>query len=399
MFKGLPLAKALQGRGHEVSVLTGFPNYPGGRLYPGYESQSFKSEVMDGVVVDRVPLFPSHDRSGVRRALNYLSFAGTSSLSSIFRKQRPDVVWVYNLVTLAPTWSIMRALHGCAVVLEVQDLWPESVVGSGMMRGAATLKKILAAGCAAAYRSADRLVAQSPGFKRHLMQLGVPSDRIDVIYNWTDEADASFSPRELSAVRERSGMSDRFTILFAGTMGTVQALDCVIDAAAQLSQSAPQVEFVLLGGGVDVERLKKRANGRTNVRFLPRCSSQEARELSCAADALLVHLKDDRLFSITIPSKTQSYLRAGRPILMGVRGDAASLVELAGAGFSFEPENAGSLVETVLRLLCCSPEDLRAMGSDGREFYDQKLSLEQGVSQLENTLAQAITAKQSASKF
>jgi colanic acid biosynthesis glycosyl transferase WcaI len=204
MFKGLPLARALQARGHDVSVLTGHPNYPGGRLYPSYGKQRFWREEMEGVRISRVPLFPSHDSSGLRRALNYLSFGAASAWQSIFREERPDVVWVYNLVTLAVTWNILRKLHGCAVVLEVQDLWPESVIGSGMMRRSRTLDLALTAACEVAYRSADGLVAQSPGFRSRLIDRGVSADRIRVIPNWTEESGAEPTPEDRLAARRRA---------------------------------------------------------------------------------------------------------------------------------------------------------------------------------------------------
>ncbi len=383
MFKGLPLAKALQARGHDVEVLTGFPNYPEGRLYAGYERQRFRHEILDGVPVHRVPLYPSHDRSGLRRATNFVSFGASSAIAAIVQSRQPDVVWVYNLVTLWPTWTILRLKHRCRVVLEVQDLWPESVLGSGMMHRSRFLRRALAAVCAAAYRSADGLIAQSPGFRERLIEAGVPAERVGVIYNWADETVPEPSPAERAAAREKARMDGRFTVLFAGTMGTTQALDCVMRAAALLQTRRPEIQFVLVGGGVDVDRLKMLAASLANVRFLPRCSPAEALALTVEADALLVHLRADPLSAMPIPSKTQAYLRAGRPILIGVKGDAAQLVEAAGAGLSFEPENGDSLAAAVEQLVDEGAEALRTRGRNGRAYYDEKLAFLNGVQQTE----------------
>jgi colanic acid biosynthesis glycosyl transferase WcaI len=178
-------------------------------------------------------------------------------------------------------------------------------------------------------------------------------------------------------------------VLFAGTMGTAQALDCVIDAARRLAEINPRVQFVLVGGGVDVDRLKAQAAGVGNVRFIAHCTRREAAAMSMEADALLVHLRSDPLFEITIPSKTQAYLRAGRPILIGVKGDAADLVRAAGAGLAFEPENGAALTEAVNRLVGIGPRCRDAMGADGRAYYEAWLSFAGGVTALEQALAEA----------
>lgn len=341
MFKGLPFVKALMARGHTVEVLTGFPNYPGGKLYPGYRVRCFQEERIEGIRVVRVPLYPSHDRSGVRRIANYLSFGASAALLGPWLVNRPDVIYVYNLVTLSPAWRLLRQRFGCPVVLDVQDLWPESVTMSGMLRNRA-LNRLLKAGCSRAYRSADRIVAQSPGFSRHLKALGFPAEQMDLIYNWCEEGSVDLTSEEMRRIRTENGFANRFNVLFAGTMGKAQALDCVIDAARSIATQAPEVMFTLLGGGIEVERLKERAAGLKNVQFLARCPAAQAARIAAASDALLVHLKRDPLFSITIPSKTQAYFHAGKPILMGVEGDAAYLVQEAKGGFCFEAENAAS---------------------------------------------------------
>lgn len=380
-FKGLPLAKALRELGHEVQVLTGLPNYPGGKVYPGYKVRLTQREWMDGIAVNRVVHYPSHDRSGLRRMANYLSFAAAAAVFGPTMVKPPEVIYAYNLITLAAAARRWRAQWRTKLVLDVQDLWPESVLGSGMMRSR-LLTAFLTRWCLHEYRRADALVVLSPGFRRNLIERGIPAKRIEVIYNWCDEGAIGVPPQRVS---NAEFPADRFHVVFAGVMGVSQALDVVIDAAARLADSAPDVLFTLVGGGTEPPRLTGRAEaiGLSNVRLLPQRPMSAMGEVYAAADALLVHLRDDPLFAITIPSKVQVYLHAGRPILCGLRGDAAELVERAGAGVCFPPNNHEALAAAVLSLRALSPETRRIMGRRGKQFYDEHLSFRRGVAQLD----------------
>lgn len=386
--KGLPLAKALRDRGHHVEVLTGFPNYPGGRVYPGYRVRVWQRESMDGIRINRVALYPSHNRSGIQRILNYSSFGASASVVGPWLVKRPDVVYVYNLVTLIMAARVLRMLHGARIVLDVQDLWPESVAASGMLRSRLVLAA-LERWCRKQYRMPHQLIALSPGFKNELVARGVDPEKVEVIYNWCDESSMQLSPANREAAIQLK-FDGRFNVVFAGTMGTVQALDVVIDAARRLDAAAPDVLFTFIGGGVEVDRLKKNAEGLRNVQFLPARAISEIGPVLVNADALLVHLKDDPLFEVTIPSKIQAYLYAGRPILCGVRGDAARLVESARAGLPFEPENPQSLAAAILAMKQLDHAKRAAMGGAGRRFYDRELSLQRGAARIEAVLRRVI---------
>ena len=218
----------------------------------------------------------------------------------------------------------------------------------------------------------------SKGFKGRLVTEGVSEDRVTVIPNWS----LSLSDGESSGLdlRQKLGWTDHFVILFAGNMGDAQALTTVLDAA-KLLESDDHVHFAFLGGGVALDSLKDRASmlGLTNVQFLPRVTTEEVGSYLQASDALLVHLKKDPLFSITIPSKIQAYLQAGRPILIGVEGDASDLVSEAGAGLIFEPENASDMAEKTRMLAELSVEEREAMSQNGARYYREELSLELGT--------------------
>ena len=183
------------------------------------------------------------------------------------------------------------------------------------------------------------------------------------------------------AEKREPQLAGRFNVIFAGTMGKAQALDAVLDAAALVAKSEPNVQFVFVGGGIDRARLKKSAEDRrlANVIFLPRRPVSEISAVLAMADVLLVHLKNDPLFEITIPSKTQAYLQVGSPILMAVRGDAAALVKAANAGICCAPENPEEIAKAVMYFHAMPKMEREQLGDNGREFYQRELSLKVGT--------------------
>ncbi len=379
MFKGLPFAKALQEKGHHVEVLTGFPNYPSGKIYPKYKLKFYQKELIDGILVHRLFLYPSHDRSGIKRLLNYLSFMVSSLFLAPFLTERNDIIYVYNLITLGWTARFLRVFKGGKIVYDVQDMWPESVTNSGMLNNE-MLNWILKCWSNSIYRKADHLVVLSPGFKKELMNRKIPDERISIIYNWSD-----------SYVKERTFLSDNienlfksrqnFNIVFAGTIGFFQALDVLLEAAKELKQYDSFIKFIVAGSGTEVERLKKSAQKMylDNVHFVGQIDRQNVGTFLSKADALLVHLKDDPLFRITIPSKTQTYLSIGKPILMGVKGDAADIIKEADCGYCFEPEDSSSLIKNICKLKTISIDMRNKMGENAKNFYNINMSFEKAL--------------------
>lgn len=386
-FKGLLFARELSRRGHQVSVLTGFPNYPGGKLYPGYRVRLWQRETIDGIDILRVPLYPSHDRSALGRVANYLSFALSASTLGLLLTRRVDVAYVYHPpATVGLPAMAFRWLRGVPCVYDIQDLWPDTLMATGMVTGG-FIPRVVAWWCGLVYRAMDRLVVLSPGFKRLLVERGVPAEKVEVIYNWCDEPDRA-APLAVLPVEEGAVLAGRFNVVFAGNMGLAQDLDTVLAAARLLTASHPVVQFVLVGGGLDTARLKAAVaiTGLANVIFLPRRSPSAIGAVLSAADVLLVHLRDDPLFAVTIPSKTQAYLAAGRPILMAVRGDAVELVRQSGGGIGCSPGDPAALAAAVGALCALSREQREAMGRAGREYYRQHLALDSGAAKFERIL-------------
>jgi colanic acid biosynthesis glycosyl transferase WcaI len=244
-FKGLPFAKVLQDKGNEVEVLTGFPNYPGGKIYSNYRLRVFQRETMEGIRVHRVALYPSHDKSAIRRIANYISFSISALMIGPWLIRKPDIIYVYNLVTLGPPAFLLRFLFGSKVVMDVQDLWPESVLKSKMLENGFLLN-FLSAFSLWVYNNVNKLVVLSPGFKRELASRGVQPEKIEVIYNWCDESSISKN-ESLSDLVKHSEFSGKFVVLFAGTMGIAQGLDTLLDCARICSEDLPNVQFVFVG--------------------------------------------------------------------------------------------------------------------------------------------------------
>lgn len=377
-FKGLAFAKKLKSEGHDVEVITGFPNYPGGKIYTGYKQSWLMRENMDGIVINRVPLYPSHDGSGLKRAFNYISFAITSCLCGMFLTKKPDVIYAYHPpLTVGLSAVFIGFFRRTPVVYDIQDMWPDTLKATGMFNNAKALT-LISKVCLFVYRRAAALVVLSPGFKKLLIERNVPENKIHLIYNWCDE-------KALNQVSESQDlctvMEGYFNIVFAGTMGKAQALNAVLQAAVIVQAKNKKIRFVFVGGGIEVDGLKQLATelDLQNILFLPRMPMTEIGQLLKLADVLLVHLKKDPLFEITIPSKTQAYMAVGKPLLMAVHGDAAELVNQSQAGFSIEPENATAIADAALKFAEMPSEQLQSMGHKALMYYQNKLSLDIGT--------------------
>jgi colanic acid biosynthesis glycosyl transferase WcaI len=389
-FKGLPFAKELVRRGHKVQVLTGFPNYPGGKLYPGYRVKILQREIIEGIPIIRVPLYPSHDNSAIRRVFNYVSFAISAALLGCLLVRKADVLYAYHPpATVALPALLIGAIRRIPVVYDIQDLWPDTLEATGMVHNRQILR-IVGSWCRMTYRRVRRIVVLSPGFKSALMTRGVPAGKIDVVYNWYPE-DELTSTRRDEVLAQELGMAGKFNVVFAGTMGRAQGLDTVLAAAGILKTEAPNVQLIFVGGGIDVERLKGIAEERrlTNVKFLARRPRNEIGAILGLADVLLVHLRKDPLFRITIPSKIQAYLAAGKPILAGVEGDAADIVKEAEAGLICDSDSPGDLAVCIGRFAGMTPKSLEELGQNGLRFYMSEMSFEKGMNKFEEVFGNA----------
>jgi colanic acid biosynthesis glycosyl transferase WcaI len=390
---GMAFARWLCRQGHEVEVVTGFPNYPTGRFYPHSHPTVWRREHLDGIRINRVLLYPSHGRSAVGRVANYGTFALSASTLGTALIGKADAIYVYHPpATVGLAALVWKLLLHIPFVYHIQDIWPDSVIESGMIRDGAARKLVevaLASWCGLMYSSASRIVAQSPGFKRILVERGVPDSKIEVVYNWTEES--IFNPVQPDPVlAEELGMSSRFNLVFAGNIGHFQGLDTAVEAAGRL-RHLKRFQLVIVGTGQAEHHLRNLAAtlGADNVCFLGQRPFAEMTRINALASALLVSLQDRSFFAATIPSKTQVGLASGRPLLMAVRGDAADLVHKAGAGVVCPPDDVAGLISAIEQLYSRSDTELDSMGARGRDFYVRELSMDRGARRIESLLTAA----------
>jgi colanic acid biosynthesis glycosyl transferase WcaI len=391
--RGLPLAKSLRQSGDDVEVITGFPNYPGGKVYAGYKVRPWQRQSMDGVPVLRVALYPSHDGSAAGRILNYGTFALSAATLGTCLSSRADVAYIYHPPPTVGLPAIaLKTFRRLPCVYHIADMWPESVIESGMIKGdfaRRVANRVLSTWCNFVYRQSAEITVLSPGFKRLLIERGVPADKVHIVYNWTDEE--VFHPVERDArLASEYGLADTFNIVYAGNVGAFQGVDVIVKAAAQV-RDIPNLRVVIAGSGqkeMEVRALAREMDAR-NVVFLGRREYWEMGAIYGLADVLIVHLKDKPFFAATIPSKTQVSLACGRPVLMGVRGDSADIIENANAGLVCDPENPAAMADAMRRFFAMSRERLGELGANGRNFYLKEMSLAHGTQRMRDIFAKA----------
>ncbi|HEY4029923.1 MAG TPA: glycosyltransferase family 4 protein [Caulobacteraceae bacterium] len=374
VIKGLKFVRALQAAGHEVTVVTGFPNYPTGRLYPGYRLRPIQRERIEGVEVIRLALYPSHDANSVRRSLNYLSFFLSALVYLLVRRERFDRAYVYHPpITVGLAAAVAGLVRRLPFILDIQDLWPDTLAAVGM-EGGRRLSRPIGWLCAFVYRRAAAIVAQSDGMRAALAARGVPADKLVTIHNWADV--------EPSGVGHAAPLDPHhFVVVYGGNLGKAQGLSTVLEAAARLRDLRPDILIRLYGDGVEAAALRAQAQALdlSNLEIHPHIGKAEITEVFARADALLVHLTDHPLFTITVPSKIQAYLATGRPIAAGIAGEAARLLGESGAAMVAPPSDPAALAAAIAALADIPADARRRMGLKGRRYYQRNLAFQQGL--------------------
>lgn len=323
----------------------------------------------------RTWLLPFPNRKAYERMLNYSSFCLSAGISGSFL-ERPDVVVATSpqlLVGLAGWW--IAKLKRVPFVLEVRDLWPESLAAVGVGNAKSLLHRLLGKVAGFLYRKADHIVVVTPAFREHLVRCWqVPAQKISVVQNGVETK--LFSPgKDPGDLRESLRVSGKFVVSYIGTMGLAHGLETLLQAAEILQWRAPDVVFMLVGEGADRARITAlaKSKGVANVFFVPQQARENIPAYITASDACLVLLKKSQVFETVIPTKMLEFMACGRPVILGVNGQARQIIESSRSGLYVEPENASALCEAILRLQ--QQEFLReSLGRNGREYIVQHLS-------------------------
>ena len=378
------LARELQRRGHEVTVVTAFPHYPSGDLYPGYRLAPWRWEVRDGVRILRTYIYPYHGGRSILRMVNYLSWM-VSSIQAAWLAPRCDVMYVWHPpLTVGVSAWIVSYLKGVRFVYDVQDLWPESALASGLMREGLLVRALFRL-ADWVYRRAPRILVVSRTAAAYLGERGVDAEKLAVAHHWVDTS--PFEAPTHRDVRAEFGWGATFVVMFAGNLGMVQGLETVVEAAALL-RTRRDVAFVLVGDGSDRPRLERLVAelGASNVMFAGRHPAADMPAFMRAADALLVHLRPSDIADHAIPTKILSYMAAGRAIVCATGGAAADLVRDAGAGVTVTPGDARALADAIVGLAALEPDARETLGANGQAYLSEHFDKQRVIDGYERIL-------------
>ena len=362
------LSSAWVEAGHEVTVLTAMPNHPTGVIPPEYRGKPFVRESYRGVNVCRTWIYAAANKGFAKRSAAYGSYAASAMLHGQWRVPPCDVVIATSPQLLCgAAGAAVAATRRVPFVLEIRDLWPESIVAVGalpaghpVIRGLEVLEKGL-------YRAADHVVVVTDAFRDNLSSRGVPRDKISVIKNGVDLQRFHPSPRD-TAMRARLGFGERFVCAYVGTHGMAHGLDAVLDAAKALLGD-DRIRFLFVGEGAERARLQRRIVDEhlTNVQMLGSLPRDAMNEVYATADLCLVPLRKTELFTTVIPSKIFEIFAMARPVLLSVDGEARSIVERAEGGRFVPPEDVAQMVDAI-RAYATSPHEAAAAGQRAERY-------------------------------
>jgi len=366
------LALGLRQLGHSITVLTGQPNYPGGHFFPGYSAWHGEDEY-EGIRVARVPLISRGASRGLRLVANYFSFALSASILGPWKcRETYDAVIVFqpSPITVGLPALRLKALRGVPILFWVQDLWPETLAATGAVRSRILLRQVDSL-VRFIYRRCDRILVQSRSFADYIAEQGVPPRKIRYMPNW---AENSFEPVTLEAgAAEDEELPRGFRVMFAGNIGVSQSFATILNAAERL-RHRKQIQWIIIGDGREKNWVQREISLRELDQTVHLMGSRAATQMPryfAASDALLVTLKTNNAFARTVPSKVQSYLACGRPIIGSLDGEGAAIIEEARAGLVCRSEQSDELARIVAAMADLPSERRMAMGAAGRKYYEQ----------------------------
>ncbi len=368
-------AQVWRDQGHQITILTGVPNFPAGKVFAGYRNRWFQRETWRGLNVIRVWTFIAPNRGFLWRTLDQLSFMFAAVLGS-FRAGKVDLVVATSpqFFTAMAGWCVAK-LRGIPFVFEVRDLWPETIAAVGALRHR-WLLRLLERWARFLYRQADLVIPVTEPFRRRLIKLGVPEERIRVVTNGFT-LDTGICPSSDVHWRNQLGIAPHQTLVgYVGTIGMCQGLEALLEAA-MLTRENERIRYLLMGNGAERNKVQDivKQRGLCNVTLLPPGSREEALQVLSELDVSLILLRSSPVFETVIPSKLFEAMALGKPVVAAARGEAARLITEHDCGWTVPPEDAKALAEA-LQHLPTQPEELKRRGHAGqtavREFYDRR---------------------------
>lgn len=389
------LTLGLVERGHNIQVFTGVPNYPGGKFYDGYRALNKTADDFNGIVVHRSPLIPRGQGGGFRLTLNFLSFASFASiLAPFYCRGKFDIIFVYepSPITVGLPAIVLKKFKSIPIIFWMQDLWPESLTATGAVRSTVIIK-IVELLVRFIYKASDQILVQSKAFIPSVLASGVNHKK--VIY-YPNSAETLYKSLDVELdTPERELLPDGFLVTFAGNIGAAQDFRTILDAAERL-KSHKDIHFIILGDGRMSQWVKEQVTARElekTVHLLGRYPIEAMPRYFALSDALLVTLKKEPIFALTIPSKVQSYLACAKPIIAAMDGEGSRVIEEAGAGLTCPAESPEDLANSVLKFYNMPKEDREEIGRKGRAYFENNFEREMLLDRLEDLIVKVASSR------
>lgn len=386
------LAKLWSMAGHQVTILTGFPNHPNGVIPEGYRGKWFMEESVDGYQVRRNVIYATPNKGSFKRILNHISLTVSSVLGSLF-KAHPDVIIASSPpLFLGISGYVLSRLKGVPYIFEVRDIWPQQAVDLGMLRNRHVIRAMEALEFFL-YKHAAKVVGVAQSTKAELTQRGLVPEKVEIIFNGTDVEKFSPGPADM-ALKARLGLQDKFVVSYIGTIGLSQGLAVLVEAAQALEKDCPDIHFLVVGDGAQRDSLVAMRDkmGLQNITFLAPQPRSLVPDLYRLSDITVVALRDVPLFKSTIPSKIFEIMSCSTPMILAVEGEARRIVEEAGGGLCIAPENSAAMIEAISRLYKDSTL-LSQVAARGRVYvrahYDRELLAQQYIDILRDVVGEA----------
>lgn len=389
------IAKLLTEKGHSVTVITGIPNYPGGKFYPGYGFFSKRKDSYNGIDIFRIPLLPRGNGQGLRLALNYLSFIFFGCLFAPFLKiPKYDIIFIYepSPVTVALPAILLKKIKKVPIVFYVLDLWPESLSAVGAVKSKKILNLIKLM-VNYIYKNCDQILVPSKGFIENIRNYNIASSRISYWPQWAEEIFASYKNIKKQPIEK---LPSGFRIVFAGNIGAAQGLEVIIETASIL-KVYKDIYWIIIGDGrmktwLENQIIKYKLN--RNIIMLGRKPIEIMPEYFLNADCLFVSLKHDPVFSLTLPAKIQTYLAAGKPIIATIDGEGARVINNAKAGFVSPSDDPQKLADNILKIYKMRKPSRIKIGLNGRRYYENNFKSDFLLNQLIGFLTAIVNKNQ-----
>lgn len=387
-FKSNDLSFELQKRGHEVTVLTGLPNYPEGKIYEGYGIFKNRKQFYRGVKIIRSLLLPRGKGGGFRLFLNYFSFAIFASIRAFFGSltKKYDAIIVHEPSPITQYYPafLLNKLQRTPVYFWVMDLWPESLEIAGGIKNKYILN-IFRSMVISFYSNSKKILITSKGFKKSILEKGDFSDKIVYFPNWAEdtisEGDKNYEIPKLPA---------GFKVMFAGNVGEAQDLENVMNAALMLKEEK-YIKWIIVGDGRKmpfVQNFIKIHNLKETVITVGRFPLEAMASFFDKADVMLVSLKNDPIFNLTVPAKVQAYMSAGKPIIAMLNGEGAENIQEADCGVAINAGDYKKFAEAIREFASFPKEKIQIFGENSRKYYLKNFRLEQSIDNLEQILTE-----------